>query len=204
MAEPTLKDRLAASAQTAVSAAGGVFNTDMQSSVRQQYASAFVTPSHPLSDALQRKADLSLKGAGKALWRGMAQVAASGFGKGLLITAGLFILASGLGQGFAFYAGSKLFADGLAVGAGAAVQFLFSSLGGLTALAIGGTLGAVADVKLTQNRITAELAQAEANNYEILRLQQQLAASPPQQQNTTFQDRLAAERTQAAEQQRTL
>lgn len=134
---------------------------------------AFATILKGGPDGVQQVMDNTAKATGKKLWRAALQVACSGFGKGLLATAAIVILASALTSGIGALAAAIPLGDGLAAGAVAGAKSLIFSGTGLLMLGVGGTLGAVMDVRAKQSQITAEVAQAEANIYETMRLQQQ-------------------------------
>lgn len=146
----------------------------------QDFAFKTATPGGPI-DYLEDQYNNALKGVGRKLWRGMLQVAASGFGKGLLVTAGAIIGITALIAGYGGFAEQltvngvaiQTFQDGLVAGAKKAIEFLVSGFG-LTSLAIGGTLGAVSDVRRHQNKLTAEMARAEAAELERKRNKQHL------------------------------
>lgn len=117
-----------------------------------------------VKDAVDRQV---VKGISK-LWRGVVQVAASGFGKGVLITAAL-VLAAGMmiGGADAIISGALVEA-GVKEGIGRAFGFLLSG-GGIITLLAGGALGSVADTQKYQDRITADMAKLEARQLEKAR-----------------------------------
>jgi hypothetical protein len=134
-----------------------------------------------LPDYLAEKAGEATDAVGRKLKRGLAQVAVSGFGKGALLTAGVLIAGAAIAFGFGAYAGEITTAggtlatveQGLLIGVSYAMRILTSGYG-LIAMAIGGTLGAVSDTRKHQNKITAEVARAEAIEFARLRELQQV------------------------------
>lgn len=133
-----------------------------------------------IPDTIKEAYDESLKSAGKKLWRTTLRVAASGFGKGLLLTAGITILAGAMffGMGAAAgmitvsgaYAGAAgataTIGEGISIGLATAGNLLLGTGWiGAAILGIGGALGAVSDVRKHQNGLTADMARAEAEIY---------------------------------------
>ena len=119
---------------------------------------------------MQEKIDGAVGAGIKKVWHGMLAVAASGFGKGLLIAAGL--AAAGAMLTFGAGAAAGAITDSLtgvpitvdtAVKGGLswAANFLTSPLG-LVYMGAGGAMGAVADAKKHQGRITEHVAKEEA------------------------------------------
>jgi len=131
-----------------------------------------------------------IKTLGKSLWQGTLKVAASGFGKGVLIAAGIILLGGALVFGFsaatgAITVGSALLGatqataveaiaigipEGIAMGLSQAGNLIFSA-GGLGLLGFGGMIGAVSDVRKHQHKLTAEMARAESEAYAMEREQ---------------------------------
>lgn len=119
-------------------------------------------------DGVQEVIDDAAKAVGKKTMRGFGAVATGGFGKGLLLTALIIVGLMAIGGGiFGFDAGLTL-GEAVLTGITNGIVSLFSP-GGLTALGIGGTIGAISDVRKQQNKINAELAQTEENLYEVMR-----------------------------------
>lgn len=133
-------------------------------------------------DEIVASIDSTAGAVGKKLWRGTLAVMASGFGKGVLIAAAATTIVMGLAYGFMAdsgpleIAGRTLFTfgEGLAAGIGHAFHFLTHGVG-LALLAVGGTLGAIADTRKSYHNITAEVAKSQAQNYDLAR---QLAVQP--------------------------
>jgi hypothetical protein len=98
----------------------------------------------------------------------MLQVAASGFGKGILITLAVVTVALAVSMGYSDFAKNLPSETGIMRGLATAFQFFGSGLG-LATLAIGGTLGAVADTHRRQNAITAEMARQQAQDFTLAR-----------------------------------
>lgn len=122
-------------------------------------------------DGVQELMNEGAKKVGKGLWRGIVQVAAGGFGKGVLIAAAIILVGAALTFGVGWVEAAAPFTQGLSAGLSVGGQALTHPIG-LIALAIGGTIGAVTETRAHQSRITAEIAQAEAASYQALRLQQ--------------------------------
>lgn len=129
-----------------------------------------------VADGTKRFIDDKVSQAGKAIYRGMLQVMASGFGKGLLATAAVVVAATTA----AFILTGNMPAGVMAEqGLAKAGEFLLNSWGGAGLLTIGGLVGAVAETKGEQNRITADMAEAEARRYELVRgLQKEKTPTP--------------------------
>lgn len=135
-------------------------------------------------DEIQKALDDSAKKVLGKVWRSTAAAFACGFGKGLLIMAGVIVVGGALITGIGAWGGAAglvgmTFGQGLVAGATAALQSIFTGGGALT-LAMGGVMGSVMDVRRVQNRINAETAQVQAAAYEILRTQ----GNTPQRANT--------------------
>lgn len=134
-----------------------------------------------LPNAIKEKYDEAMIGTGKKLWQGMLAVAASGFGKGVLASIGIIAAVSALLIGFqasipgGLEIGDQVidtFAEGATAGIAKAFYLMTHPIG-LVALAVGGAIGAVGDVRKAQNKITAEMARAEEQYYERARQMQQ-------------------------------
>jgi hypothetical protein len=136
---------------------------------------SYQTADTGIPDRIKERYDEALRGAGKKLWQGWLQVATSGFGKGLIIAALGAIAVSAAIVGFQAYAGvlaiggvAATVEQGLALGVTNAIEFLASGFG-LAWMGIGGTIGAVADTRKAQNKITAAEAEIEARQLELMR-----------------------------------
>ncbi|MFW0776617.1 MAG: hypothetical protein ACN2B6_02735 [Rickettsiales bacterium] len=158
--------------------------------LKKQYKNSlsFVDPHVGIPDQFKDAYDRAVKHHSSRLWKKVLKFAASGFGKGLIATAAIVVIggallaAAGTTMGLSSIAGISLMTEmplgaaaaqatvGEAIGAGltAAGNFLWSA-GGVTALAIGGTLGAVSNVRMHQNMLTADLARVEAESFARLR-----------------------------------
>lgn len=139
------------------STAGDIHNTLF-------YRTAKKTP----PDAIIELIDYKAAAAGKKLWRGMLAVMASGFGKGALLAGGLLVAAAMVGLGFSAHAYGFPIGQGVALGLDKALSFLSHGTG-LIFLGMGGALGAANEARKAQNNITAEVAAAQAQNFEIAR-----------------------------------
>jgi len=163
---------------------------------RQLKAGGHKRHSDYLGDVVEQKYNDALKSVGKSLWNGMGKFFASGFGKGLLITAGVVLLGAAITFGFAasmglvtgsWVAGNTVMAvfpatvaQGIEFGLGQAMQFLLHPLGLMT-LGLGGTVGAVAKVRREQEaRSIAEKARLETL-YELHNEQAQGKTQPREQ-----------------------
>ena len=179
--------------------------------LRKQYKNSlsFVDPHVGMPDQFKDAYDRALKHHSRKLWKKVMTFAASGFGKGLIVTAavviigGALIAAAGATMGLSSVAGIPLMTEtaagmmpataGEAINAGlvAAGNFLFGG-GGLTTLAIGGTLGAVSNVRMHQNMLTADLARSEAETFARLREEnlekeiQQMRESMPEKRSDNY------------------
>lgn len=141
-----------------------------------------------MPDVLKEKYDSMLKRTGRKLWRTILQVAASGFGKGVLLMAAAVTLGFAGYYGLVGYAGdlpgpalglSSTLEQGIMHGIGQGLGFLGKGIGLLT-LAIGGTLGAVNETRKTQNKLTAEIARAEAQEFALARQLGQVQQQQPE------------------------
>ncbi len=119
----------------------------------------------------------TLKTGAEKIWRGFLQVAASGFGKGLLAVIAIATIGTAMAYGFNAYAvpmfiGKSIAAatvgEGMMYGLGVGLEFLTRGIGVLAMLA-GGAIGGVIDVRGAQNKLTTEAAQAQALEYARLR-----------------------------------
>ncbi len=140
-------------------------------------------------DYVKEKYDEALKGVGNKLWDGMLQVAASGFGKGLIVGALILIGISTMGGGLlAATVGINVgqaalvttFEGGIAAGFASGIALLPSVLGAI-AMAGGGIMGAVMDMRKEQTKISATQAEVLARQYAQSRgqsPQQALGAEP--------------------------
>lgn len=137
-----------------------------------------------LSDLIKERYDSAVRNAGKRVWRGMMAVAASGFGKGVMLTALVIVAASALLAGAGVDAGNLFnlvgtdlasavpmtMEQGIGLGINRGISTLFQGIG-MAAMAFGGALGAIADVRKRQNRISEDVARQQAMNYELARQQ---------------------------------
>ncbi len=157
--------------------------------VRSLQNLAYTPPDTGFPDRVKEAVDNKVYSGISKVWRGMLQVASSGFGKGLLLTAAIVLGVAALVTGSMAYAGMidigngvlATFDTGVKIGINNAIGFLKSGFG-LATLGIGGALGAVADVRKHQNKMSAEAAQAEARQLEIARALQQAPDVTTQQQ----------------------
>jgi hypothetical protein len=125
---------------------------------------AFNTSKTGVPDLVKEAYDREIRKIGLKFWHGITKVASTGFGKGVLVVAAITAVA--------FTGFFALAAAGTAVGfAGGAATGLFTAIGalmhpvGLIGMAVGGTLGAVSDVRRYHNQITAEMAELKAENF---------------------------------------
>jgi hypothetical protein len=125
---------------------------------------------------VQRLIDNSAAAAAKKIWRAMIHSIGSGLGKGIIIAAALIIGATAIGAGFEVAAAGGLFMSGVGSGIGLGLKALFVGAGPAI-LGIGGLLGALMEIHQNQNKISAEVAKAEAVAFESLRTQSQPARS---------------------------
>jgi hypothetical protein len=117
--------------------------------------------------------DGRVQGTVQSTLRGTLEVLGSGFGKGLLITAG--IITAGI------LVTSILFPAALSIPAGATVakavetgaliagNYLLGNAGGWLALAAGGAVGSMVEARAENNRISKESAECQAALYAKLR-----------------------------------
>jgi hypothetical protein len=131
----------------------------------------------------------ALGGTMRQAWGGIQKVAASGFGKGLLLTGllviGVMALVAGyMGAGGTLAVGAAhitTFEGGFGAGISKALEFLTSGLG-LATLGIGGTLGAVSEVRGHQHKIAAAESERLAMEYQRkLELEKMKNRQPEQQ-----------------------
>lgn len=139
---------------------------------------AYQHPDTGFPDRVKERIDSAISSALTKVWRGFLQVAVSGFGKGVLITAAAVLAISMMSGGAAAFIGyipaalgSAATVDtGVKMGLAAGFHFL-TSVGGLITLLAGGALGSVADTQKYQDRINADMAKAEAARFEQARSQ---------------------------------
>jgi len=112
---------------------------------------------HGIPGNVQRILDDAAVSTGKKIWNGMVHAAATGFGKGIILTALIIIGVTALQGGFIAPA-------------------LFGTAGGIM-MGIGGLLGMVMDIRQHQSKISADVAKAEAAAFEAIRLQKQAERS---------------------------
>ncbi len=139
-----------------------------------------------IPERVESEYNAMLKNVGRKLWSGVIKVAATGFGKGMLTSAAIVLVGFALVSGFGAVGLGASFASGIGPGLSAAGNLLLGSWLGAATLAIGGTLGAVSDVRKHTNKLTAEMARVEAEGYAIARetnliRDMQLAQGSPQQ-----------------------
>jgi hypothetical protein len=129
---------------------------------------AYTPPDTGFPDRVKEKIDGVVYGTYAKIWRGMVKVAASGFGKGVLLTAAIAIGGAAVAWGYMAEAGSlgagATIDTGIMHGATKAIGFLLSGFGAAT-LAVGGALGAVADMWKHHNRISEEVAYMQAKQF---------------------------------------
>ncbi len=139
---------------------------------------AYTVPDTGLPDKVKDAVDNAVYSGFGKLWRGFVQVAASGFGKGVLLTAAVVIAGAAVAFGFQAGAGTLLsevtgvsptVATGFEIGARKAIAFLFGSGLGFATLGVGGALGAVADMKKHNDRINEDMAKVQAKQFEMAR-----------------------------------
>lgn len=151
-------------------------------------------PGRTAGDAVKEKYDAALGKAKGGIGHGIGQVAASGFGKGVILTALVMVAATAALAAFAGPAGLLTVGGaavptveaGLAEGVGMGLSFLTSGFGLMT-MALGGMAGAFMDARKHQSKIDAREAEILAKQYEISR-QQQRGLAPeqaPMTQNLT-------------------
>lgn len=163
-----------------------------------------------LGDVIERKYNDGLKDLGRKLWRGLVQVTESGFGKGMLVTAGVVIGGAALLFGFGAGAGllktsvilgntvlstsQTTIGSGLGFGLSYATHFL-TSFAGLLTLAAGGVVGNAVDAHKEPKKLSVAQAQDLAKEYGIGR-----QPGMEQQQAQEFAgDDMAQNRWQTAE-----
>ncbi|MGE0754749.1 MAG: hypothetical protein AB7L92_06275 [Alphaproteobacteria bacterium] len=125
-------------------------------------------PDTGIPDEVKNRIDDAVASGLNKAWRGMLQVAASGFGKGVLIAAAITLAAGMIIGGADATISGALVEAGVKEGFLHAVNFLTHGAGLLT-LAVGGAIGAVADARSHQGRITEQMAKDEAARLEIAR-----------------------------------
>lgn len=170
--------------------------------IEKLQSAAYEGTSNTLVERVEGAYDRVVFGTGKKIWKGMVAVAASGFGKGVLIAAAALIIggavlaAASADAGLFGYAVSSF--DGISTlipgtteqalveGASHGFGTLLTSGWGMAAMLAGGVLGAVADVRKEQNKISAQQAADLAAGYAAAR-EQQPAQAPEQtvKQETT-------------------
>ncbi len=122
-----------------------------------------------IPERVESEYNAMLKRVGRKLWSGTIKAAGSGFGKGLIITAAILLAGFAITSGLAAVGAGATLASGIAPGLSAAGNFMLGSWLGAVSLMVGGTLGAVSDVRKHTNRLTAEMARVEAEGYAIAR-----------------------------------
>jgi len=127
------------------------------------------SPGEGIPNRIEREYNEMLKKTASKLWSGTLKAAASGFGKGLLLTGALVLAGFAIASGIGAVAAGASFASGITPGLITAGNFMFGSLTGPAILAAGGALGAVSDVRKHTNHLTAEMARVEAEGYAIAR-----------------------------------
>ncbi|MDE3016389.1 MAG: hypothetical protein KGI29_05655 [Pseudomonadota bacterium] len=147
-------------------------------------------------DIVKDNYDAGLANAGGKLWRGTQTVAASGFGKGLLLSAIAVVAAITFTFGFGTYAGilthgtsaasmvAPTLEEALTAGFGFGLSALASGFG-IMAMVIGGTLGAVAETRQQQAKLSTEQAAQLAWEYAQARQSPQIQPSPRQAPDQT-------------------
>lgn len=201
----------------------GLFNPHAEENLRRQFPSAYNNPQPKIGipDLVKIKYDQAVHSAGRKVWKTTQQVAASGFGKGALIMAGVVLLGLAIAFGFGAYAGAltvpsvagmvnATVGQGIGIGLSQAGNLLIHPIGWLL-MAAGGAVGAVIDVRKHHNRMNAEIARTQAEQYARIRELKELqelgvaqtvapsVATPAQTENMSFAAREAQRR--AAEEQ---
>ena len=158
------------------------------------------TPPEAINEHLDHATDM----AAKAVGRSALATVASGFGKGLLLTALAVMGGMALFGGLAATAGPDMlivggeavtsFAGGLVAGAMKGLSILLQGAGPVALLA-GGTLGAVMETRSRQNEISAEMAQLQAQNFALAR---QLGGKGPEQAMPAVPEASAAAQPEAS------
>lgn len=139
-------------------------------------------PDTGFPDYVKDTYDNALADITKRLWKGALKIAASGFGKGVLVIAAVILGVTALETGFVASTGGMAFAGGAIAGLEKGL-LLLGQAPGLVAMAIGGVLGAASDLRRHFNHINAETAEAEAQRYAVLReLQAKARDQQPEQQ----------------------
>ncbi len=133
-------------------------------------------------DDVKKWIDDKVHTAGKTMYRGLLQLLASGFGKGLLATAGVLVIGitaatvAGIPIPIAGAVMGPTVAQSVETGLMAAGNFLLGSDMGVGLLAFGGMFGAVVETQREYAKMNADMANRESKRYETLRHQQ--AAQP--------------------------
>ncbi|MCE2926984.1 MAG: hypothetical protein LW823_05005 [Rickettsiales bacterium] len=122
-----------------------------------------------IPERIELEYNAMLKRVGKKLWSGTIKAAGSGFGKGLLATAAILLVGFAIVSGLGAVGAGATFASGIGMGLSVAGNFMLNSWFGAGVLALGGTLGAVSDVRKHTNNLTADMARVEAEGYTIAR-----------------------------------
>jgi hypothetical protein len=128
---------------------------------------------------VKEKYDAALAYGGKSLWQGMLAVGASGFGKGFMVAAALTIAAVTLSAIIGAPAPELELMNGIFRGIG----LLLNPGTGIPILAIGGTLGAVAETMMHQNKLSAAQAELLAAQYETARQEAQAKSLEPKEKD---------------------
>jgi hypothetical protein len=170
------------------------------------------------SSYIDAKVNHAAATAGKKVWDAMMKVAATGFGKGVLLMGAILIGGFAIGGGLAAAAGgigvlssigllltgttaaaaaaaaapAATVGQGVMIGLGLAFKVIGAKVG-LVALGLGGVVGAGLDMQAARNKITAEQARAEEERLEQSRQQQpQLQPSISTDRSTDLQRDMAA------------
>lgn len=134
---------------------------------------AYDAPETGIPDDVKRRYDRTVEKSVNKAWSGVLQVAASGFGKGVLITAAAIAVAMAIGGGYVAIAGDmpvagtlmEAFSKGLAGGFGEGLKTLFTT-GGIAFLGLGGAFGAISDARKHHATLMAQIANERAQEYE--------------------------------------
>lgn len=125
-------------------------------------------PDTGIPDQLQVAIDKKVSSGLSKVWQGILSVAASGFGKGVLLTAGILLAGAMIGNGATAFIDGVSVNTGVMQGVAKATSFLTSGFGIVTLLA-GGALGSVSDTQRYQDRLTHDMAKQEAELLEKAR-----------------------------------
>lgn len=167
--------------------------------------SEYATAKKTIADSVGDTIDSYTYGGLKKAYRGSLQVAASGFGKGLLITVAAVTVASVvatviwpatmLGASFAGAGVATCVNEGLML----AGNFLLGTGAGFITMLVGSTVGSLAAAHSENAHMGKEIAESKAQYYKLMRSQPAPAIQPEKQIEAEscgceHRDRLAHER----------